>query len=309
MGGETLLIWLLVFVGCGEEPAPSDVGHRPRVWPAARRLPRERPWVVGVQLGEKTTCLELSDSRFECFGAMRTRGADVGHPLQVTDRSVCSRDGQEERCHEEAGRVRVRRTPFVDVQVGGALCARDVVGGVWCWTSREPDDGARIIPIPVEGHATALATTGMDACVLTAQGEVRCFDPLRHVFGFGRRTRVLADHARLLEGTYLQQCWGASNGVFCSGSGRRWRVNGVDEPRLLAVGLRHGCAVDGKGVHCWGDNRHGQRALPMLDPELVMDLAAGDDHTCAVLFGGGVRCWGLDDRRQVSGPCAAGLCD
>ena len=273
-------------------------------------VPPPRPMVVGLQLGEKTTCLAQSDSRFRCFGALATHGPDRGGSLEVTDASVCSRDGREERCHDRDGRMHVRRTPFVEVRRGGAGCGRDPEGQVWCWRNREPEHRARLTPIPLEHPATALTTTGMEACALTANADVRCFDPVRHVFGFGRGPKVAGQGVHVIAGTYLQTCWGDDRGVACHRYGRTWRVPHVRRPRLLAVGLKHGCAVTDRGLQCWGDDRHGQRsAPPRLDGSLITDLAAGDDHTCALLFGGGVRCWGLDDRHQVSGPCAAGLCD
>jgi len=55
-------------------------------------------------------------------------------------------------------------------------------------------------------------------------------------------------------------------------------------------------------VRCWGGNASGQIAAPAdsnvrLAPVAITDLAgvtsisAGDYHSCAVLTGGGVRCW------------------
>ncbi len=99
------------------------------------------------------------------------------------------------------------------------------------------------------------------------------------------------------------------------GRRRQYDANGVcaalDIGRL-AAGTRHTCAiVEGGSVLCWGDNRLGQlgaafdqpvvgddetpASLPELKlsfPEPVIQLAAGHAHTCALLQGGAVRCWG-----------------
>lgn len=287
------------------EPAPLKITpvivHRP---PA----PPPRPLVVGLSLGEKTTCLEQRDGRFRCWGALEVAGAVRGE-LQVFDREVCTRDGTQERCYRESDQILVRRSPFVELQTGASLCGRDVDGGVWCWMSREPDDNTPLTPIPLQGGATALAVTGLDTCALTTDGEVACFDPVMHVLGFHHSAQIAGRGAHLLDGSYLQQCFGGERGVRCRGAGSWRTVRGLDTPRLLAVGRLHACAVDETRVRCWGDNRYGQRNVPLLDASLVIDLDAGDDHTCALLFGGSVRCWGSDAEGQISAPCEAGMCD
>jgi alpha-tubulin suppressor-like RCC1 family protein len=77
----------------------------------------------------------------------------------------------------------------------------------------------------------------------------------------------------------------------------------------VAAGRHHTCAllVNGK-VRCWGDNSLGQLGYgtyadlsDMIPAALgdvdvggeVVQIAAGGDHTCALLRTGGVRCWGF----------------
>lgn len=73
----------------------------------------------------------------------------------------------------------------------------------------------------------------------------------------------------------------------------------------VAVGFQHSCALtSGGGVRCWGDNEFGQlgngsasagstRAVPVSGLTAgVVQLAAGEDHTCAVTAQSRVRCWG-----------------
>ena len=304
------LYWL---VGCGsppsETPPEATVALSRFEEPAPAPWSAEIPRVVRLHAGERTTCLEQSTGNLRCFGALSVGGPAPQGPIRVTDRAVCTWEGGTERCLQAGGRVRVRPTPFVEVQSGGALCGRDQDGQVWCWTSREPEEGGRVIPIPLDGAATALANAGLDTCVLTDRGEVQCFDAVRYVFGFGRKARLAGKGARLLRGTYLQRCWADAVGVRCHREGRAWRATRSADARMLAVGLQHGCVVGPQEVSCWGRNQYGQRDAPPLDPDLVLDLAAGDYHTCALVFGGSVRCWGRDDAKQVSGPCEAGLCE
>jgi alpha-tubulin suppressor-like RCC1 family protein len=62
------------------------------------------------------------------------------------------------------------------------------------------------------------------------------------------------------------------------------------------------------GVQCWGENYNGQLAST-LSPPLRMALsvgvggvtavAAGGKHSCAIVAGGKVRCWGAGRAGQL----------
>ena len=79
----------------------------------------------------------------------------------------------------------------------------------------------------------------------------------------------------------------------------------------LAAGGNHSCALTpGGGVKCWGENGSGQigdgtttaRSAPVNVSGLASGasaLAAGAYHTCALLAGGGVKCWGSDGFGQL----------
>lgn len=83
--------------------------------------------------------------------------------------------------------------------------------------------------------------------------------------------------------------------------------------RALAIGgaAHSGCALlEDLTLRCWGYNDLGQlgdgtavtRNLPAPVPGLsgVLQLASGvGDHVCAVVQGGGVRCWGKNDFGQL----------
>jgi alpha-tubulin suppressor-like RCC1 family protein len=87
----------------------------------------------------------------------------------------------------------------------------------------------------------------------------------------------------------------------------------------LALGIHHTCAlfVDGR-MKCWGRNDHGQLglgdsehrgddsaemgdALPHVDlgGAEVVRMAVGGWHTCALLSGGDVKCWGANAGGQL----------
>ena len=73
----------------------------------------------------------------------------------------------------------------------------------------------------------------------------------------------------------------------------------------IAAGSDHTCAVmTGAGIKCWGYNSEGQlgdnsgmfRNSPVeaagLATEAPTVVAGGGFHTCAVVAGGAVKCWG-----------------
>lgn len=82
------------------------------------------------------------------------------------------------------------------------------------------------------------------------------------------------------------------------------------------AGGSYTCAVLGGGnVRCWGSNRYGALGNGRLDPigddetpasagdvdvgGSVAFVATGEEHACALLETGGVRCWGLNNHGQL----------
>jgi alpha-tubulin suppressor-like RCC1 family protein len=82
-------------------------------------------------------------------------------------------------------------------------------------------------------------------------------------------------------------------------------------PTALVAGWAHTCALSEQGgVECWGYNKYGElgngstmdSAHPVAVKGLnadVQSIAAGDDHTCAVLNDGSLRCWGFNESGQL----------
>lgn len=90
----------------------------------------------------------------------------------------------------------------------------------------------------------------------------------------------------------------------------------------IAVGDRHACGIVESGrLLCWGSNANGQLGMGNESPRLqgcsggktpcsqvalivpvgdsVVDVAAGESHTCAVTGKGDVLCWGLGSAGQL----------
>ena len=227
---------------------------------------------------------------------------------------------------ESPVRVEALKRPAIDIAVGGwsgsnfgcyvfgcaHSCAVTDDGGVECWgdngygelgasstsTCEHKSSGPPMTapfpcsptPVRVEGlHGAALsvAVGNQFTCAVTSGGNVECWG--------------INDSGQL--GARMTQVCAAEPAAPCSSA--PVVVNGVGAPvSSLALGRAHACALtESGGVKCWGDNYIGQlgdgtntgssvpRDVVGLQSSVVA-IAAGGDHTCALMASGGVRCWG-----------------
>jgi alpha-tubulin suppressor-like RCC1 family protein len=174
-------------------------------------------------------------------------------------------------------------------------CALLQTGGVKCWGYNENGqlgDGTisylRSTPVDVVGldsGAAAVAAGVNHSCALTDQGGVKC--------------------------------WGY-NGVGELGDGTtESHTTPVDVVGLgsdvmaIAADFEHSCVLASNGgVKCWGYNLHGQLGDGTLDNRLMpvdviglvsggAGITAGIYHTCALISGGGAKCWGENGTGQL----------
>jgi alpha-tubulin suppressor-like RCC1 family protein len=102
-------------------------------------------------------------------------------------------------------------------------------------------------------------------------------------------------HSCMLDGEGHFRCFGA-NDEGQLGEANDWEVAGATV-RLFALGAAHTCAEirgergDLRGVLCRGRAAAAPRD-PVLVGTRVLGLVAGEAHTCGLLEGGGVACWG-----------------
>jgi alpha-tubulin suppressor-like RCC1 family protein len=181
-------------------------------------------------------------------------------------------------------------------------CAITSAGGVKCWGwNRYGQLGDntlaeyRLTPVDVSGLTSgviAVAAGALHTCAVTSTGAVKCW---------GANTS-----GRLGDGTTTDRrtpvdVVGLSSGI-----------------SAVATGAEHTCALSsGGGVKCWGSNQsgrlgNGETSGFSTTPVNVMGLssgvtavAAGSQHTCALLSGGGVKCWGSGDSFQTGTGVAA----
>lgn len=174
------------------------------------------------------------------------------------------------------------------------VCAVLDSGGAVCWGRNDHGqvgDGTladKNLPVGVGGLSSgvaAISAGGSHACAVSATGTVRCWG--RNNFG------------QIGDGTTTDRY------VPTQVSGLPSAASGV------SAGAGHTCALltDG-GVLCWGYNGFGQlgdgtttsRNAPVPVSGLssgVVAIAAGAGHTCALLAGGGIMCWGYNGEGEL----------
>lgn len=286
--------------------------------------------IFGNQSFGATACARLSDATVRCWGSGANGELGDGlrrhslTPVAVSNltgvsklskgpgRHVCAMQAQGLRCWGDNatgqlcnGSTTLVAQPgpitsgtFLDVAAGGNhTCAVQSNGQVVCCgsnTSAQLGNGP-----PSFGSTTQLtAVPGLDSAFTVVSGRLHSCAALR-------------------DGTV--HCWGSNNqgqlGTTPGGTpSAPVRVAGVGSTVALAAGDQHTCALltDGR-VSCWGLNQYGQlgapsvagqvSSTPVLVPGLhgVVELSAGDSHTCARLETGELRCWGRNNQGQLTG--------
>src|SRR5207249_2745310 len=141
-------------------------------------------------------------------------------------------------------------------------------------------------PVDVPGlmrGVLAIGANGAFTCAVTLNGGVKCW---------GNN-----DFGSLGDNTITSR----QVPVDVVGPGGVGRLSGAV---AIAAGGYHACALAATGaLQCWGDNAYGEvgdgsttnRLAPVAVSGLssgVIAVSAGDLHTCALIVGGGAKCWG-----------------
>ncbi len=185
---------------------------------------------------------------------------------------------------------------------GDQTCSIRPGGSVRCWTPMDRDL-PQTVPLGTGRSATALSAGEEHACALLDDGSIKCWGrndvgQLGQGDGFDRPFRTsCATHPCLPVGFRLS---GDDLDPIDLGSGRT--------AVAVAAGAQHTCAIlDTGAVKCWGLNQTGQLglggvwdgqmgdALPAVDlgtGRTAVAITAGEQHTCAILDDGSVKCWG-----------------
>jgi alpha-tubulin suppressor-like RCC1 family protein len=244
--------------------------------------------VVSVSLGEYHTCT-VTATTGGGSGAVRCWGDDTYGQIG---------DGTADYNGRYVPKTVVGLSSGVTAVSAGAYhtCAvTTTTGGVKCWgrgDSGQLGDGStsvmRTTPVDVVGLSAGVVavSAGLDhTCALLSWGGVRCWgDNSTGQLGTGSSTSqpVPVDVS------------GLGSGVLSISSGNQFT-----------------CATLASGAMCWGKGSSGQlgngsylnkntptSVLGSL-PSGVSSISAGDEHACALLNAGGVRCWGDNHYDQL----------
>ena len=219
---------------------------------------------------------------------------------------------------------------YVQVVTGEEhACGLTDAGEIFCWGGNGNDQlgGYPMIssPLPVavsglEGKPVALAAGGFQTCALMEDGSATCW-PIDWDMVEPTVLPGLEENVTALAGGRWHFCAIVDDEVLCWGSNRQMQLgNGIEEDRddptpvdglagkpvAITAGDSHACALleDG-GIQCWGGNRDGQlgdgttttQPIPVDVTGLggpAVRIAAGRNHTCALLEEGSVWCWGFN---------------
>jgi alpha-tubulin suppressor-like RCC1 family protein len=227
---------------------------------------------IDVAAGSRHTCALTRGGSVSCWGS--NDGGQLGDPALATTAPG----------NRFAAPVIARGISGVQSITAGTCqsCALFGDGSVKCWGG--PMNGAppyRHDPVSITSLAGVVSFTSGTChnCAVVAGGKVKCWG--RNVYGQLGNGTVNVDSP--------------TEAVF---------VEGVDSAIAVAAGTFQSCALLAGGtIACWGRNHRGQLGdgtasmyrstpVPVTGVTGAVSVATGDVHTCALLTGGTVKCWG-----------------
>lgn len=290
-------------VKCWGENSRGQLGRANTTWIGDDELPSSVQAIavgataVQVAAGGQHVCATLASSKVRCWGA----GSDgqLGYANQA--------DVGDTETPFAAGDVLAVTGAFAMAAGDAHSCALLNNGAVRCWGyggdgrlgNGDPmsigDDEAATHDVDLGVAAVQVVAGNAHTCARVVGGGVRCWGAgADGRLGYGNIDSIGDDEAPRLAGD----------------------VSLGREAVGLAAGAAHTCALLADGaVRCWGKNDRGQlgrgNTLSIGDDEppsigtpvalggLAVAIAAGGDHTCALMVDQTVRCWGANEAGQL----------
>jgi alpha-tubulin suppressor-like RCC1 family protein len=249
---------------------------------------------TSVSLGGSHTCVVLSDGFVRCWG----KGAfgQLGY-------NGLSNIGDDEPIYN-AGYVNLGGNALKIASGADHTCALMETGNVRCWGNGL---SGRL------GYANSNNIGDTEAPWVA--GDVQIGNTVQDIVAGGAHTCALLTNGKV-------RCWGLNiSGQLGSGSvnnniGDNEHPSAATDVNLgtvvqIAAGNSHTCALLETGnMRCWGMGSNGQLGYgnfsdvlaPTQDVNVgarVLQITAGEHHTCALLSTGGIKCWGLGNFGQL----------
>lgn len=272
----SVISMLVVVTACGGGSEPSTTAE---VVPTPKQA-------VDVTAQRRHTCVLTTNGEVECWG--------LNEYGRLGDGTEVNRDAPSKVVFPDGVRITA-----LSKGIAAHTCGIDQEKALWCWGVNTHgqlgtfDLSRTDVAVRARGldrQVTSVVTTEHSTCILS-DGEVWCWGDNTNAV-LGQQTDRLV-------------------GVNLPGSVIPMKVPGLQGVTNLYAGGNHLCALPGDGaLQCWGDNKYGQlglgtdeqivgpRPVPGLEAR-VLDVALGQSHSCVLMDGAVVKCWGANQHDQL----------
>ncbi len=260
--------------------------------------------VVQLAAGGEHTCALLDNGHVRCWGRGSEGRLGYGNTNVIGD----------DETPASAGDVNVGGT-VVSLAAGTAhTCALLDNGRVRCWGAGalsygrvgqlgygninhigDDETPASAGDVNVGGIVVQLAAGDAHTCALLDSGRVRCWGMAGYgSLGYGNTNNIGDDEAPATAGDVPV---GGTVGSVAAGTYHT--VGLLDDGRVRCWGNGGGGRLGYGNTNHIGDDEASELAGDVNVGAAVVTLAAGGSHTCALLNGGRVRCWGVGLNGQL----------
>lgn len=254
------------------------------------------PKVIKVETGEKISCALFDNGEVFCWGFNEGGLLNIDSTLDRTPYPTVVED----------------IPAAVDLELGNDFaCILTEADEVQCWGENkgfvsEKGDSDIIGPTtaPVDGIAMVRTGSWGGCGLLEDRRSMYCWGKAPNAPEFSKDIvdfEVGSDHTCAIVADGNVRCWGTTSRHVGEGD----PIRGVSDVAALDAAFEYNCAVKNNGtVWCWGSNFYGQLGAdydgqvstrtPVQVPGIssAVGISTGLRWACAILDGGGVKCWG-----------------
>lgn len=243
-----------------------------------------------VSTGGEHTCVVMASGAVKCWGA--NKSGQLGNGTTTDSAEPVVVQGLLDAAQVSCGGGAEGRGHCCAVRAGGRVVCWGANGLGQLGNGKEGKDSARPVDVSKLKDAEQVTVGREHSCAVRQGGKI--------------------------------SCWGGNVFGGLGGKGHKDRsrpksVRGLDGDAVgVSAGAHHTCALMEKGgVMCWGDNNFGQvgsgseepiqlGAVSVVGIADAVGLASGWDHSCALLKGGAVVCWGDNAYGQLGNGSSGG---